>query len=485
MADANEALLKGMSPDQIKAVQQKLRASGYNVKVDGRLGPETLAAYAAMTQKSDLAKIDAEARLKEAEAKIKEAEAKVGEANAKTTTATATLKKAETEEEKRKSAEEPLNKAFKFGLQAGPAAAGLYFGARHASNIGKKYVDTQKLKNAELSRLAAEGRAELHRKGGPRAFKLHGIQKAGKSLGLTKTKGPLGLIPAAGFGAAALSERGAGHMLEPGLGQDVLFGVGTGSAVAGGSILAKRAMSRGLEGNPPNARDLAVLHEIDSRLDPSLRVGSVQDRDPAHSSRVKNPKSAPPTKAEIEAALKAGVRTPGWYGSKDQLKRIMKMVGKSSRWGTPVLAGLVGGMAAHDARAAGGSGGEAAGAAASEVGDMLLLGGPSAYREARAAGYGRPASVAAGMGSILDSAVTGGMGRTMLDPDVDPGFKRSAAANVALPSGSPLNAAAAMESNPEAVRRALAYLLLGQTISDKETKNKPPGRRGTAPVRRK
>lgn len=438
--------LNKLTPSQVDALNVMLTAAGHDVGGKG-LGNKTKTAYQKWwSQKQG-----------EASAQTDAVNADAAKANAE-----AALLAAKNAAAKQRSEDDPLEQAKKIGIATVPALIGYGGGTYYAKKIGKAFESKQLQNNKSLSDLSSKISLELSRKGGPRPLQLHGMVSSGKALGLQRVKGPLGIMGMGGVLAAegALS-RGAGYFQNPGWGQDALNGVGTGSMVAGGTTIAQRALRRGLEGVNPDPTALATLLEAEARLDPKTRVRSVSDSvQPAAPKTPAPAKVQKPTAAQIAAAHKFGIKTPGWYKSKAQLNIELRKAGGPT-FLLPLMAAIAASAAARDARASGQDGMGQAGAAAGAGVDVASMGATGAYGRAREAGYGVPGSVAAGAGAAVDNLTTGGMAQTMLDPEVDPEFKRTASANMALPTGSPLNASAAMGVDAAAVRKALAYLLSG------------------------
>lgn len=438
--------LDKLTPPQVDALNDTLTAAGYDVGGKG-MGDKTRTAYQQWWAQ------------KQGEASTR---TDTLNAEAAKTNADAALLAAEAAKAKQESEDDPIEQAKKIGILGGPALAGYAGGVYYGNKLGKAFESKQLQNNNSLSDLAARISQELSRKGGPRTLQLHGMVSSGKSLGLNKVKGPLGILGMGGFmaGEGALS-RIYGSQQEPGWGKDIINGIGTGSIVAGGTTIAHRALRRGLEGVNPDPNALATLLEAEARLDPNIRVGSVADRPQPVAPKAPAPvKAQKPTAAQIKAAHEFGIKTPGWYKTKEQLNIALRKAGGPT-FLMPLMAAIAASAAARDARASGQDGMGQAGAAAGAGVDVASMGATGAYGRAREAGYGVPGSVAAGAGAAVDNLTTGGMAQTMLDPEVDPEFKRTASANMALPTGSPLNASAAMGVDADAIRKALAYLLSG------------------------
>lgn len=471
------AKLKAMTADERRAFQTTLLNAGYRIAVDGQYGPQTLAAaleFERAREREEMTRAarEADTATKLAASKAEEAKARAAEAESKR------------REKKDDAASDPTNRAVKLGVQLGSAGLGLAGGYHYAGNIGRDYVARQSANNAELKNLAGAARSEFKSPSPAHRQKLKSIQGAGRAIGLNRVKGPLGLVPAGVLVAKGLGERGVGAFQDDELAREALNAVGTASTVAGGTVLARRALARGYEGVPPDARDLATLYEVDERLADPVRPQ--RNAPPAPSPR-SQPAMRPPTRGQIRAARAAGVQTPGWYRSADELqraidaaqqsagigtggggpvRRALGALGRASRFLVPAAAAVVGGLDARDAYAEDGSVGDAALAGGATFGDFMLGGAPSAYSEARQAGYGKPASAGIGAGAFGDAVLTGGMARTMLDPSVDPEFKRTATLNMALPTGSALNVMGGVENPGSAFAAALLelkQLLLGES----------------------
>lgn len=414
-----EAELRALPRDRLIALQREL-----GVKADGAVGPNTIRAYGALQE----AKQASAAQSRAAELSAQAANTK---AESDRIASEAALKKAEEEAAAREHERSPWRQGVQIGAPivglAGGAALG-HMGARH---VGEFHKAGQARRNAELAKLSGEIDREL-RRSTPDAARLKGLQSAGRNLDLKTSKGPWAWpYIALALGEAGLA-RGGGYLMGPGTGQDALYGASSGGVAGAAALAGERAIRRGNEALLPDARHMASLYQLDAQL-ASPRQASAGIPQP----QAPTPPPARPSKSNVAEARKAGVRTAGWYRSKDALRQAMRAKGAVPKFALPLTVGAAGFLGARDARA---DGRNPLAGAASSAADALLLGAPSAYGMARSGGLSVPAAAGAGVGAMVDTLATGGALQSMLDPGIDPEIKRQAARKLALPPGSPLNA---------------------------------------------
>ncbi|MGE0022101.1 MAG: hypothetical protein AB7S70_00530 [Hyphomicrobium sp.] len=304
------------------------------------------AAAAEKKKKQGTSKNTVEAKKADAQAKQAEAEAE----KAKTETRRLELeaearrdKRADERREADKSLSEQLRHVATIGV---PLAAGMVYGAKKAEAIQAKVETASRAKNRQLGKVAQKVRGSTDP-----ARLAAGVRVADK-LKLASQRGPVGGVTAAFLATEAIAARIVAANTENETASEILNGVSVGLGAAAVTTVGTRMVQRATS---------AVMPDAGALVDVETARGNLKGKAP------KAPKAAGPG-----------------------------MLAKASKVLVPVLAGVAAYTAFNDSAAAGESSGESTKKAALAAGDVVSMGGVTAYDEAKARGAGEAEAVASG-----------------------------------------------------------------------------------------
>lgn len=206
-----------------------------------------------------------------AEAKKAEAEARGLEAQAKLKQIEAQTKAAERAAERAARQSSGSERVYQMGVNLAAVMGGVAFGYKVAGGIEKRHAAALDAAGKQVRALGATANKLLSPKSKmPRALmlaKLKGVVSTADKLGLSKVKGPLGIAPAAFMIADGLGLRfGMTRAVENEAARELVGAVGQGLALAGGTLIYKRAMYNATLSKLPEARAFAAIQAARARL---------------------------------------------------------------------------------------------------------------------------------------------------------------------------------------------------------------------------
>lgn len=388
-----------MNEAEVRALQERLKAAGYNVAVDGRMGPATQAAMEKFNASQ------AAVQSKQADARAEEARAAAEMAKADAAKAKADAEKSAAEAAERQSSSqrsaEDAKRLFDTSVTAGAYAIGAVSGALTAKKLDKLHGEGQAAKNKALKRVATEARPLIDKADGKTAAgkrsaaKLGAIVRTADKAGLTSTRrGVAGPVAGGGLVLVGLASRAIAAETENETVKTVLNATGTAEAVAGGVVLVKDMANRASTTHLPDVKSLATIEQARAVSHPGMPAEPKPKPTAPAATPPQEPKASKPGK-------------PPKGGS--------SVLGAAKKLVLPLIAGIAGHTAFSKSAAAGESTGKALGEAAQAAGeataDVLTGGAVSTFAAAKADGKsGAIAAVEAVVTGVANVATLGAAG---------------------------------------------------------------------------
>lgn len=350
-----------MSETEIRALQERLKAAGYDVVVDGRMGPMTRTALERYNaSQAVVASKEADARAEESRAAAEKAKADA--ARAKADAERSAAEAAERQRADQRSADD-AKRQFDMAVTAGAYGAGVVSGALTAKKLDRLHAEGQTAKNKALKVAAREAALLIDKAGGKApagrsaAAKLDAIVRTADKAGLTDTRrGSAGPVAGAGLVLVGLASRAIAAKTENETVKTVLNATGTAEVVAGGVVVVKDMANRAASTHLPDVKALGTIEQARAVARPGMP-------------------------GEPTARPAAGPKATTGGGS---------LLGAAKRLVLPLIAGVAGYTAFSKSAAAGEHTGKALGdgakAAAEATADVLTGGAVSTFEATKDAG---------------------------------------------------------------------------------------------------